>query len=623
MKKFDFSGIQQLGRALMLPIAVLPAAALLLRFGQDDLLNLAFMASAGAAIFDNLGLLFATGIAVGFARENNGAAGLAGVVGYFVIIKGAGALLGVPPDIAADGAAKAAFLAKEASRMSIPVGIVSGLTAGVLYNRFYTVRLPDYLAFFGGRRFVPIVTGFVCLGWAWLFGETWLFLSAGLDSFSKLLSASGEIGLFFYGILNRLLIITGLHHILNNVVWFLHGSFTLVQDGVTLVITGDLNRFSRGDPTAGAFMAGFFPVMMFGLPAACLAMYRHALAANRRAVGGLLMSMALTAFLPGITEPVEFAFMFLAPPLYAIHAVLTGCSIVIMDMLGVKLGFGFSAGLIDYVINFSKSTRPLLLLPVGAAYFAVYYLLFSVCIRKFNLGTLGRESAAPGGKSAPPPAPQPSVPDFPGPDLLAKDDGKAARMLRALGGAANILSVDACATRLRLRVNNNATAIDGESLRALGAFGFARPDAQSLQVVLGPTADAMAVQLRKLIGAEGESMTSATPKTPADSVAEPAAKPAKQPAGNEKARAMVTALGGPENLVSVDACATRLRLKVKNNRDIDEARLKELGAHGIVRPDEGSLQIVLGPAADTVSSDIRGIVQAWNEQKDHQRGRHA
>lgn len=502
----------------MLPIAVLPAAALLLRFGQGDLLDLPFMASAGAAIFDNLGILFAVGIAVGFAKENNGAAGLAGVVGYFVIIKGASVLLATPPGMA-DAAAKAAFLATEASRMSIPVGILAGLTAGMLYNRFYAIKLPDYLAFFGGRRFVPIAAGFFCLGWALVFGQGWPLLSAGLDRCSQLLSASGQIGLFLYGALNRLLIITGLHHILNNVVWFLHGSFSLMQDGAAMIVTGDLNRFLRGDPTAGAFMAGFFPVMMFGLPAACLAMYRNALPAKKRAAGGLLLSMALTAFLTGITEPVEFAFIFLAPALYAFHAVLTGLAMVIMNALDVKLGFGFSAGFIDYAINFSKSTRPLLLLPVGAAYFAVYYCLFSLCIQKFNLATPGREpTVAETGADSPADMAQTGLPRESPPAERAEERNEAA---------------------------------------VFEAF-----------------------------------------------------------AGDEKSKQMVLALGGPSNLISVDACATRLRLVVADGRRVDEDRLKQLGALGVIRPDDVSVQVVLGPAADTVSTAIRSLLLDWKKTEE-------
>src|SRR6202042_3624130 len=213
------------------------------------------------------------------------------------------------------------------------------------------------------------------------FGTQWQHLEHGMDALSYQVLHAGALGLFAYGVLNRVLIVTGLHHIINNIAWFIVGDY----HGVT----GDLNRFIAGDPTAGRFMSGFFPVMMFGLPAACLAMSRSARPERRKAVGGALLSMALTAFLTGVTEPIEFSFMFLAPVLYAIHALLTGVSMVVMDMLGVKLGFGFSAGLFDYVINFGKATRPWLLLPVGLAYFGVYYAVFRFAIVRFDLKTPG------------------------------------------------------------------------------------------------------------------------------------------------------------------------------------------------------------------------------------------
>jgi len=250
----------------------------------------------------------------------------------------------------------------------VPIGIISGLLGGILYNRYSDTKLPSYLAFFAGRRFVPILAGAAGVVVAFVFGLGWPYLSAGMDALSRAVIGSGEFGLFVYGVLNRVLIVTGLHHILNNVAWFLLGDF----HGVT----GDLKRFFAGDPSAGAFMAGFFPVMMFGLPAACLAMYHTALPERKRAAGGLLFSLAFTSFLTGVTEPIEFTFMFLAPALYALHAVLTGLALVTMDLLGSKLGFGFSAGLFDYIINFKLSTRPLLLVPVGLVYFGLYYGLF-------------------------------------------------------------------------------------------------------------------------------------------------------------------------------------------------------------------------------------------------------
>lgn len=470
-KSFNFAGVQQLGRALMLPIAVLPIAGLLLRIGQPDLLNVPFIAAAGDAIFANLGILFAVGVAVGFAKENHGAAGLAGVVGYFVTIVGAQAIVSVPADIVADTAKAAAFKAGMAKHISIPVGILCGLIAGYMYNRFRDIKLPDYLAFFGGRRFVPIVTGFACLFLAAAFGWWLPAIENGLDSLARAVFAMGNFGLFIYGFLNRLLIVTGLHHILNSLAWFILGNF----NGTT----GDLNRFFAGDPTAGAFMAGFFPVMMFGLPAACLAMYHAAPAASRAKIGGVLISMALTAFLTGVTEPVEFAFMFLAPVLYLIHAILTGLSLVIMNVLDVKLGFGFSAGLFDYVINYSKATNPILLLPIGVVYFAVYYFLFRFFIAKFDLKTIGREGDA-------------TVAAAP---VATGASARGAGYLAAIGGTANVESCDACTTRLRLQVKDPAK-IDEAALRALGARGVMKLGGGAVQVVIGPIADQVADEVQ-------------------------------------------------------------------------------------------------------------------------------
>jgi N-acetylglucosamine PTS system EIICBA or EIICB component len=465
MSNNSFSGIQHLGRALMLPIAVLPVAALLLRLGQPDLLNLPFVAAAGDAVFGNLGLLFAVGIAVGFAKENHGAAALAGMVGFVIAQKGAVVLSGVD----------AATAAKMTGRIAIPVGIIIGISAGLLYNKYRDIKLPDYLAFFGGRRFVPIITGLFALILAVIFGYGWPVFDKGLASFTNTILGMGEFGLFIYGVLNRLLIVTGLHHIINNIAWFILGDFT---NSAGTVVTGDLNRFFAGDKTAGAFMAGFFPVMMFGLPAACLAMYQTAKKENRAAVGGVLFSMALTAFLTGVTEPVEFAFMFLAPALYAVHAILTGISLVVMDVLNVKLGFGFSAGLFDYVINYKIATNPILLLPIGAVYFAIYYFVFLFCIKAFNLKTLGREDASEAVVSAP---------------VAASERGAA--YLAALGGKANVKEIEACATRLRLSVADNG-AIDERALKALGARGIVKPAAGSVQVIVGPIADNVAQEVQ-------------------------------------------------------------------------------------------------------------------------------
>jgi PTS system N-acetylglucosamine-specific IIC component len=571
--------LQSLGRALMLPIAVLPVAGLLLRLGQPDLLNIPFLAAAGDAIFSNLGLLFAAGVAVGLARDNNGAAGLAGVVCFLIATQGSQTLLHVPADalkgMASDAVdlAKAAFKSKAIAKLGVPIGILSGIVGGLFYNRFSNIKLPEYLAFFGGRRFVPIVSGVAGLAIAGVVGGSYGALSGGLDGLSRAIVGSGEVGLFVYGLANRLLIVTGLHHILNNVAWFIVGDF----HGAT----GDLKRFFAGDPTAGAFMAGFFPVMMFGLPAACLAMYHAAPKERRRAVGGMLMSMALTSFLTGVTEPIEFSFMFLAPLLFALHAVLTGLAFVVMSVLGVKLGFGFSAGLFDYVLNFGKATRPLLLIPVGLAYFGIYYGAFRWAIARFDLKTPGREAEALAAA----------------PVVAAGQRGAA--FASALGGAGNLVSVDACTTRLRL-VLADTHAVDEAALRALGARGFVRPSRTTLQVVLGPIADQVAGEIRDAAAA-GRGAVQPVPTT---------AAPLAPMASPIDAEAWAAALGGRGNIIGGGVCSTRLYLTLSDPDSVDVARLRTLGARAFARPSRASLHIVVGPIAEAVGRALGLAVAA-------------
>jgi N-acetylglucosamine PTS system EIICBA or EIICB component len=620
MKKL-LAGLQKIGGALMLPIAVLPIAGLLLRLGQPDLLGFASIAAAGDAIFANLGILFAVGVAVGLARENHGAAGLAAVVGYLVTTKGAEVLTNVPPGAVAaltgqaHDLAVAAYKAHELSKLSVPAGIISGLTAGALYNRFSGINLPSYLSFFGGRRFVPIASGFVGLVYASLFGMEWQHLEDGMDALSRYVLHAGAFGLFAYGVLNRVLIVTGLHHILNNIAWFILGDY----HGVT----GDLKRFFAGDPTAGAFMSGFFPVMMFGLPAACLAMYHTALPERRRAVAGLLGSIALTSLLTGVTEPIEFTFMFLAPFLYVVHALLTGVAFIIMNALQVRLGFGFSAGLFDYVLNFNRATRPWLLFPVGALYFGLYYGLFRFSIVKLNLKTPGRDAA---GTAAPT-----TVPTSAG--------ERAVGYIAALGGAGNIVSVDACTTRLRLVVGSQ-DVVDAEALKSLGARGVVRPSATSLQVVIGANADQVAGEIRDALRAgssaparlagTGISSGSLTvpsapgavqnaPPAPSDARAAPNASVAAsnilldtradtEPPNAAAIRTLLTALGGRTNIRSVDVAASRLRIGVVKASIVDATAIRSLGLRGLAIPSAECVHLIVGPAATATSVSLRQLI---------------
>ncbi|WP_431820549.1 N-acetylglucosamine-specific PTS transporter subunit IIBC [Burkholderia sp. F1] len=538
-----FLKIQSLGRALMLPIAVLPVAGILLRLGQPDVFNIKMIADAGGAIFDNLPLLFAIGVAVGFAKDNNGVAALAGAIGYLIetaIMKD------IDPKL----------------NMGVLSGIIAGVVAGLLYNRYKDIKLPDYLAFFGGKRFVPIATGLACVMLGIVFGYVWQPVQHAIDAAGQWLTTAGAIGAFVFGFLNRLLLVTGLHHIINSLAWFVFGNFTPPAGGE--LVHGDLHRFFAGDPSAGTFMAGFFPIMMFGLPAACLAMLHEAPKERRAVVGGLLFSMALTSFLTGVTEPIEFSFMFLAPVLYVIHAVLTGLSLAICQLLGVKLGFTFSAGGIDYVLNYGLSTKGWVAIPLGIAYGIAYYGLFRFFIRKFNMATPGREPATAeaaaesyesGGYVAPAGAAAP----------------RAQRYIAALGGAGNLTVVDACTTRLRLTVAD-PDKVSEPDLKAIGARGVLKRGGNSVQVIIGPEADIIADEMRAAIGG-GATATASTGAAVAPAAT---ADGAAGPLDPDPAR-WLAVFGGATNVASLGAVATtRLRVAVLDPSAVDRERLASL-----------------------------------------------
>ena len=426
--------LQRVGRSLMLPIAVLPAAALLLRLGQDDVLgskglgkHIAWinpiahvMATAGNALFSWLPLLFAVGVAIGFARKADGSTALAAVVGYltfhyvsmYVFYTNSAVPQRIKDGITQFTSETTAGIANADGTFTVkklPVaglnmaasnptfvlgGIIVGIITALLFQKYYRVKLPPYLAFFGGRRFVPIVTAATCVILGVALAFVWIPVSAGINYMGNEAIKSGAVGAGLFGLVNRALLPFGLHHIMNSVAWFTLGDYT-VDPGLATqkIVHGDLTRFFAGDKTSGQFMTGFFPVMMFGLPAAAIAMWRQARPERRKAVGGILLAGALTSFLTGVTEPLEFSFLFVAPVLFGIHAVLTGASLAITYALGIHDGFGFSAGAIDYVINFGApaTKNPLLLLLVGAVYAVVYYAVFTFAIRKWNLMTPGRE----------------------------------------------------------------------------------------------------------------------------------------------------------------------------------------------------------------------------------------
>lgn len=413
--------LQRIGRSLMLPIAVLPAAALLLRFGQGDMLGAGtdgirlasrsgfawmtpvagVLGQAGDAIFSSLPILFAIGVAVGFARKSDGSTALAAAVGYivyhFVTMYLFFNLTWIDDSIqsrvthrveGADGTVAPALNIAARNPTFVLGGILVGITAALLYQRYYRVKLPPYLAFFGGRRFVPIVTAAAAVILGTVMALIWGPIGNAIENFGNWVVDQGALGAGIFGVLNRALLPLGLHHIINSIAWFTVGTFETAQG---VVVNGDLNRFFAGDPEAGTFMTGFFPVMMFGLPAAGIAMWQEARVEKRKLIGGIMLAGAFTSFLTGVTEPLEFAFLFVAPLLFAVHALLTGVSLALMEALGVKDGFGFSAGAIDFAINWGKATKPWLIIVVGIVYAAVYYTLFRFAIRKWNIMTPGRE----------------------------------------------------------------------------------------------------------------------------------------------------------------------------------------------------------------------------------------
>jgi len=453
-----FNILQKIGKALMTPIAVLPVAALLLRLGFGDIFSgdIALVAkSAGDAIFANLDMLFAIGIAYGLAKGGDGVAGLSGALALIVT--------------------KAVYLAIDKDlNLGIFVGIIAGIIAGVSYNRFHTIKLPEYLGFFSGKRFVAIVVAFFSIGAGLLLGNFWHYAQDAIDTFSNFITNLGEIGTFIYGTLNRLLIPLGLHHILNSVFWFQLGEYHYIKDGVDMVANGDLHRFFAGDKSAGVYMAGFYIVMMFGLPAMALAIYLSTPKEYRKRAGALLFGVAFTSFLTGVTEPLEFMFMFVAPLLYLIHALLTGLALATAQALDIHAGFGFSAGFIDYLINYKLSQNGYLIIPLGAIFALIYFFVTYFAIKKFNISIIQQELSQ---------------------DRTSQDEeGKV--FVQALGGVSNIEDVTACITRLRLRLKDSEI-VDDTLFVKLGAKGVIRPDKNSLQIVLGAKAEVISDKIQQ------------------------------------------------------------------------------------------------------------------------------
>ncbi|MFD2925167.1 glucose-specific PTS transporter subunit IIBC [Halobacillus naozhouensis] len=484
----------------MLPVALLPAAGILLAFGtsfaQDDFVEkvpffgtpwvqtlLKVMAEAGGIVFDNLPLLFAVGVAIGLAK-GDGVAGLAAIIGYLIMNVVMGVLGEVTPEMAASEPAYAEVLGIPTLQTGVFGGIIVGILAASMYNRYFNIELPQFLGFFAGKRFVPIITAFTSLFLGIIMLFVWPYAQTGLNALSHLMLETNQtVSVFFFGMIERALIPFGLHHIFYSPFWFEFGTYTTAAGEI---VRGDQAIFFAQlqdgvEFTAGTFMVGKFPFMMFGLPAAALAIYHTAKPERKKVVGGIMASAALTSFLTGITEPIEFSFLFVAPLLFGIHCIFAGFSFMIMEILGVKIGQTFSGGLIDFILFgvLPNRTEWWWVIIVGLCFSVIYYFGFRWAILKFNLATPGREDEAED----------------------AEDDGEVGdlpfEILEAMGGQENIDHLDACITRLRVSVNDKGN-VNKNRLKKLGASGVMEVG-NNIQAIFGPVSDTLRGQMQDII----------------------------------------------------------------------------------------------------------------------------
>ncbi len=556
--KSIFTFLQKIGKALMLPVAVLPVAGLLLGVGaahfsfMPEILS-DVMTQAGGAIFGNLPLIFAIGTALGLAG-NDGVSALSAVVGYVVMLASLGAfakLMGHPVK---------GIMGIESLDTGVFGGIAMGLVAAAMFNRYYRLQLPAYLGFFSGKRSVPILTAAAAVVFGGILSVCWPPVGEGLKSFSNWAASGNPAAAFsLYGFVERMLIPFGLHHIWNVPFFFESGSFVDPKTGKTLA--GEIARYIAGDPTAGN-LAGGYLFKMWGLPAAAIAIWHAARPEERKRVGGLMISAALTSFVTGITEPIEFTFMFVAPALYALHALTSAFGFFLCIVLGLKHGMTFSHGLIDFIVLFPQSSNALWFFVLGPIWAALYYGIFSFVIRKFDLKTPGREtdleSAAVNG------------------NLSLQHADKASALVAAFGGAGNIASLDACVTRLRVAVHEQSK-VSRQSLKELGASGVLVVG-DSIQAVFGTASENLKTDMEKFLQEGNTARESASRPFVTTATNTPATTPGPGSSPvvdvDRLASIVLASLGGRENLVSSEVVAlTRVRVEVRN---ADRANTSEL-----------------------------------------------
>lgn len=590
-----FGWLQKVGKSLMLPVSVLPVAGILLGVGSAEFTWLPaivsdVMAQSGGAIFSNLPVIFAVGVALGFTG-NDGVAALAAVVGYVVLLATMGVVavpLGYEPKT---------IMGIPSIETGVFGGILIGAIAGWLFNRYFKLQLPPYLGFFSGKRSVPILAALAAVAAGLVLSLVWPPVGRAIDSFSRW-AASGNPSMAFaiYGIVERALIPFGLHHIWNVPFFFEVGQY--VDPGSGKILRGEIYRYTAGDPTAGN-MAGGYLFKMWGLPAAAIAVWRSARPENRAKVGGIMISAALTSFLTGITEPIEFSFLFVAPLLYAIHAVLAAVAYYVCIELGIKHGMTFSHGLIDFVVLFQQSTRAWWFLWLGPLWAALYYGMFTFMIRWCDFKTPGREveetaAAETAGVAA-------------GQESLPRE------IVLALGGRGNITSLDACITRLRVELRD-VTLARPARLKALGASGVMTVG-RGVQAIFGTRSENLKTDIEiylRTVGADAdgpaESATDVDGQrgAPSPIAARPAAK---GPAMAAHAAVIAQALGGLQNLHQVEACAiTRLRVIIADEDAIDEAALHAAGPLALMRIAPDLVHVIVGPDATALAEALRELI---------------
>lgn len=604
----------------MLPVSVLPVAGLLLGLGSARLIEIdninkgiinqatfgwlpewlaSIMKSSGDAIFGNLPLIFAIAVAIGFT-ENDGASAVAAVVGFVVFLATMGAaatgLFGVKTD----------DLSTVMGINTLDTGVFGGLILGgiaaYMFNRFFRVKLPQYLGFFAGKRSVPILTALVAIVIGVLMSVIWPPIGNGINSAANAAAAGSNTAITaaIYGVVERLLLPFGLHHIWNVPFFFQIGSFTDPISGD--VVRGDINRFFAGDKTAG-ILGGAYWFKMFGLPAAAIAMWHSAYPRNRKLTGGIMLSAAFTSFLTGITEPIEFSFMFVAPGLYAVHALMAGFCDWLFQTLGGKMGFTFSQGGIDFLLFNSLGTRIWLIPAFAPLFAALYYFVFRFAIKHFDLKTPGRDDDVVEGVEA-------------GTARAVAGDAMAYELIRAFGGRRNITSLDACITRLRISVED-MKKVNKAKLKALGASGVLEIG-NSAQAIFGPRSENLKTDMMEYLKTAGpEADEFDAPETSPTAVAAPGNTlsetdggpvPAIQrdPEAPQRAAAFIRALGGSSNIHTVDPVAlTRLRLELGDDAIVDDRALEAAGADGVMHLPQNKLHLLVGLNADQYAAEMK------------------